>query len=263
MNILKISLPSIAFSAGIIVFGCAAEPGTVSTDHATQSWCPSRLALKRHAALLGDETWCEDASRARQGPFERRFPRGRLAVRGTYVDGQLEGPYEAWHPNGRRRARGQFARGQRVGAWREWHANGNLWIKGAYAAGERVGTWVEHAPSGSRIFEGTYVDGLHGSWRTYRSDGTERSSGRSLHGDLDGPITLRRAEGVSRVEGSYRSNRRHGRWVHYEGSRLVRVEEYRDGLLEGRVVEYGEDGKVTSAVEYRGGQRVVDGEVRQ
>lgn len=75
------------------------------------------------------------------------WPNGYPRTRATYVsapgeDGRvLHGAYRAWHENGRMAERGSYVQGAREGAWRFWRADGapDEERSGTYLDGERVG----------------------------------------------------------------------------------------------------------------------------
>jgi antitoxin component YwqK of YwqJK toxin-antitoxin module len=207
----------------VIAFAACARP--------PQGPCAGGQVVVREATPRGVASWCSDAHGARQGPFERRLPGGRLVERGTYVDGRLHGAYASWYAHGGRHAAGRYERGRREGAWREWHENGTPWLEATYAAGLLAGRLVEREYNGTIVFDGTYVGGrLDGAWRAFRPDGSLRGAGRSAAGKLHGTVTRHGPDG-SRTEVPWRDNRMHGELVDYDANgQVTRVVEYRDGV---------------------------------
>lgn len=169
----------------------------------------------------------------RSGPFERRFPRGGIAERGSYTAGALDGDYQAFYASGAPHMRGRYARGQRVGAWQAWHENGKPWLDIHYAAGVPHGAWRELDYAGVVMFEGTYRDGkLEGAWRAARSGGGGWT-GSSVAGRIEGTVAIDGGDGTTGEQG-YRDNRLHGTTTFRDkDGKITYSAEYVDGIEQG------------------------------
>src|SRR4051812_40434100 len=69
--------------------------------------CGPGLTASSRTTLRGIEAWCQDDRGVRSGPFERHFPRGQLAERGGYAQGQLDGDYASFYITGAPHERGR------------------------------------------------------------------------------------------------------------------------------------------------------------
>ncbi|MBS0207625.1 MAG: hypothetical protein JSS27_01600 [Planctomycetes bacterium] len=134
------------------------------------------------------------------------------------------------------------------GQWTMWSETGRLMVRGECRNGARHGTWVRHFDAGEasclnntwgKLFKapflatGTFVDGkLTGVWAIVDAD--ERP--------------------VARWE--YEQGLRHGKSVWYfpDGNAWREVE-YRDGEIDGRLIEYSSDKKVVADETYSAGRR--------
>ncbi|MGD9720967.1 MAG: toxin-antitoxin system YwqK family antitoxin [Pirellulales bacterium] len=136
------------------------------------------------------------------------------------------------------------------GAWKMWDQRGNLMAQGQYHYGDRTGTWirwyrsVSEAPllrtapykdyAGPFVSQATFQNGkLNGYWTIY-----------------DGK--LRKISQWRFVDG-----RRHGLsiWYHANGRKMREIE-FREGDIDGHLLEWAVDGSATTKEAYQGGRKL-------
>jgi antitoxin component YwqK of YwqJK toxin-antitoxin module len=135
------------------------------------------------------------------------------------------------------------------GLWTEWDEKGRLVGSGEYRYGKRHGRWLrwygaKEAPmlTGSLykdfqapfVAEATFDDGvLHGSWKVFDSKNRKVSEWEFDHGD------------------------RHGKsvWFYPTGQKRREVD-YRQGQIDGEVLEWGPDNKLALREKYVDGRRL-------
>lgn len=116
------------------------------------------------------------------------------------------------------------------GEWRKHGAftfrneNGDVTDEGRYANGLETGPWRQVYADGS-VGRGSFFEGERvGPWDTFHPNGKAQDSGEYVAGMREGPWTSRRADGT-----------------------LLREAVYEDGVLNGLVTWYLEDGRTVDA----------------
>ena len=184
----------------------------------------------------------------RSGKFEDAVPgldeaeAGPKTIRQRYSDGKIQlirqvvqdengnymnnGPWRLFNPRGEVVARGQFANGLMDGTWERWHPAGSNGMFTSEPFAEFEGPFISTA---------TFSKGkLDGVWIV-----SDRSSRKIL-------------------EVPYQAGKRHGpaTW-YYPNSERRRMVSFRDGLLDGSIIEWDEQNRVVRNDEYFEGQKVV------
>jgi uncharacterized protein len=135
------------------------------------------------------------------------------------------------------------------GLWTEWDEKGRLVGSGEYRYGKRQGRWLRwYGQSDAAIFSGplykdftppfvgeaTFEDGvLNGAWKIFDSKNRKVSEWEFDHGDRNGKSV----------------------WYFPSGQKHREVD-YKQGQIDGEVVEYGTDNKVASREKYMDGRRL-------
>lgn len=136
------------------------------------------------------------------------------------------------------------------GAWKMWDQAGNLMAQGEYRYGNRTGTWIRwyrtvtdasmlsKAPYSQfglpYISQATFDNGrLHGEWTIY--DGKKRKISQWHFAD----------------------GKRHGAstWWFPNGRKLREIQ-YKDGDIDGQLIEYGAEGSVLTKDNYQEGRKL-------
>jgi len=159
-----------------------------------------------------------------------RKPSSKLAL----VNGRAKGKYQELTPTGKVVVDGAFRDGRQHGTWRytasdgtpvlvqtwklgvldgklEKYVGGKLSTTATYASGKVSGPYAEYR-DGKPAVTGEYLDDeKHGTWTTFASDGSVRTSASYVRGVLDGPWR-QVVDGVV-TEGLMVAGRRGGTWT--------------------------------------------------
>ena len=79
-----------------------------------------------------------NAKGEKHGYWEDYYSNGKLAYKGTYVDGNRHGYWESYHSNGNLCSKGNYVDGKEHGYWERYYDNGDLRVKGFYDMGNKV-----------------------------------------------------------------------------------------------------------------------------
>lgn len=157
--------------------------------------------------LLALVAACGSSSRPR-GPCGDGVQHGDAPPKGTLLwcadaAGVKHGPMREWWPDGTPRLDAVYVRGKQHGPFTRWYEGGARQEAGEMAEGLRVGTWTEWYEDGKRKRESKHGDGAVVTWTLYRED-----------------------DGTKWVEGAFRNQREHGRFVEYypDGARMAEGE---------------------------------------
>jgi len=134
----------------------------------------------------------------------------------------------------------------------------NTSINKVDAQGRKQGSWKTFDVNGNLKFEGTFVDGIPvGTFTFYYEDGTVKAvsemydQGRRSHTRIYHPNSRLMAEG------NYLNEKKDSIWNYYSDfdGVLLSTEQYEDGLLEGKVINYYPKGGVAEEISYHAGQK--------
>lgn len=96
--------------------------------------------------------------------------------------------------------------------------------------------------SGNLSSEGYLEDGKpNGYWITYYKNGLRKSEGNRVNFMLDGLWKFYQENGNLKNAISYREDKKNGAAYYYENCQLIKEENYENGLLDGRQIEYFQD----------------------
>ncbi len=158
---------------------------------------------------------------------------------------------------GRKLNSGEMLNGQRVGIWTEFLPSdeGGGWSEGQIADEKKEGVWHTEYANGATA-DTTFRNGvLHGPWRTYYPDGSLQAEGQFVDGMRTGKWRDRSADGSTELHREFLDDKEHGEWVRIENGIRVKVENYRDGVLQGAAENYYDNGQMESFGQYTNGER--------
>lgn len=137
-----------------------------------------------------------------------------------HSNGKKHGDYNAWHDDGSVKCQGKYVNGFREGEWKWTHKNGIVDIVGSYTGGKEEGEWKAWYDNEKPKFSQTYEKGVpQKEWESFYANGNKKFKGKY------------------NPEGE-----REGKWQYWlENGDMLRVEEYKDGELTGKV--FYKDGK--------------------
>lgn len=173
-----------------------------------------------------------DKQGRKQGHWVKTDKQGILVYKGTFVDGMETDTFTYYYPDGRVRIRNVYSVPGKVCYHQVYDAEGNLLAEGTFTQKNRDGMWQFYSKSGNRVKLTHYKMGVrHGMQVIFTSDGDTAE--------------------VS----NWADNHRHGRWWKRIGRNGYITATYVHGGIEGRLVEYGEDGLLVREGHYVGGDR--------
>jgi antitoxin component YwqK of YwqJK toxin-antitoxin module len=176
---------------------------------------------------------------------------GTVSFRGDWEEGLQVGEWRWWYPTGREMRSGTYINGRKHGTWEEWQLNGAPVFVRHYDNGTNTGEWLEYDRDGKLWLRRVFSGGILASEQAYyRGEQVER---RTKRRDTDGPHTLEAEwtvldtldqgdvrhgwyfayhdNGNLRMQGTYRSGKRHGTFRHYdEGGSLYEITHWNNGV---------------------------------
>ncbi|MBK6541231.1 MAG: hypothetical protein IPG10_08120 [Flavobacteriales bacterium] len=188
------------------------------------------------------------------------FEDGTISERITFANGEQEGVHEQFFPGGQLKHRGIYANGAGDGTMTWYYPDGKKEVEGRMVTGERDGIWYHFNSDGSVRIQMVYDHGIYmkdkkenGVFKEYCEDEQLRSEHTWKQGKLNGPFTEYYCNGtwvdeplpVDQFGTGQGETQRvlKGQWKKREGT-------YRNGVLHGLVIDYGETGSAKSRVEY-------------
>ncbi len=207
-----------------------------------------------------------DASGAKQGGWKYFWNNGNLRLEGSYLNGKRHGFFKYYDENGaflhvEKYDHDQLvkdaAETKKVELHTAYHTNGKPSIVASYYNGRQDGIRREFDTAGNVVkgylfedgwlrYEGiTDFNGLRqGLWKEYYQTGELRSKGKYKNSNPIGEWKFYFQDMTIEIVGIYgRKGRKQGEWIwFYPGGDTMTVANYDEGELDGRFVEYDENG---------------------
>jgi antitoxin component YwqK of YwqJK toxin-antitoxin module len=211
------------FAIGLMV---TAHPGQANSQQISlQSWPPlvtAALADASDAASTGEQ---------QSEVIKERFADGKVKIeRETTQD-----------------AAGNYLN---HGSWKMWDQRGNLVAQGQYRYGDRTGTWV-------RWYRSVKEAPLMGTTPYKEFAGPFVSQATFQNGQLNGYWTIYDGKLHKISQWRFVDGKRHGLsiWWH-PGGRKMREIEFRDGDIDGHLVEWSPEGAAVTKETYQAGRKL-------
>ena len=173
-----------------------------------------------------------DKQGRRQGHWIKTDKDGSKIYEGNFIDGHETGLFQYYYPNGKLRMRNDFTPDGKQCSHEAYDEEGHLIATGTFTQHNRDGEWKFYTEEGKLIKIAHYrmgvKEGIHVVF-TQKGDTAEVST--------------------------WKDNHRDGRWWKRIGTNGHIEGTYRNGGLNGRVVEYGEQGELVSEGNYVDGSR--------
>ncbi len=136
------------------------------------------------------------------------------------------------------------------GMWKTWDERGNLVAQGEFEHGRRTGTWV-------RWYRGAADAKLLSQMPYQQFAGPFISQATFKDGQLDGAWTIYDGKQHKISQWHFVEGRRHGMstWWFSTGRKMREIQ-YRDGDMDGELIEYGPAGSVLSKSTYQAGRKL-------
>lgn len=205
------------------------------------------------------------------------FPKSRF-IHCKKPDGKLHGPFVLWDLYGVRDKTGEYINGKRHGKWILWSGGHEDTIQ-EYDKGIEHGNYIGWHLSGQKRYEASYNNGKkHGRVTEWYNNGRKKYEGDYREGLLDGihrywnekgellgSNKLKNGKGLwknwysnreKRIEGHYLDGKKQGLWKGWhQFSRTISFEEnYKDGVLHGKRMEWYKNGGKKRQSSYHDGR---------
>ncbi|HPJ78908.1 MAG TPA: hypothetical protein P5086_08865 [Prolixibacteraceae bacterium] len=198
-----------------------------------------------------------DANGMKQGPWEKKYPNGRLMYQGSFHDDQPVGTWKRWHESGSLKAiliyspvsdtikatlyesastpvaRGLYLGEKKTGTW-EYLSNGRTIATEEFSNGRKNGISRKFYTSGELLEESTWTDDLlEGPYRAYFTSGKPFLECRYSKAKRDGHCISYYPSGATEVHSLYLNDLPEGTWTFYSetGGTLYTLQ-YRQGKLQ-------------------------------
>ena len=173
-----------------------------------------------------------DKQGRRQGHWLKTDNQGAKVYEGTFVDGLETGTFTYFYPDGKVRIRNEYSVPGKICQHTVYDAEGNMLAKGTFNQKNRDGLWQFFSKKGKLLKITNYKMGVrHGEQVLFTSDGDTAE--------------------VS----NWNDNHRHGRWWKRIGKKGYITATYVHGGIEGKMVEYDDNGNLVREGHYVNGDR--------
>ena len=173
----------------------------------------------------------------RQGKWIKTDTDGSRIFEGEFKDGKEIGVFKYYYPDGKLKIRNTFTIPGRYCSHEAFDNQGRLIAKGFYDQQNRDSVWLFYNEEGKLIKRSSYRMGIKQGLHVIFTD-----------------------QGDTAEVTNWLDNRRHGRWWKRVGRNGHITANYVNGKLEGRIVEYDDNGKMAREGNYKDG--VKDGHNR-
>ncbi len=196
-----------------------------------------------------------DSAGLKQGPWQKRYPNGKLVYEGFFTDGKPSGLWKRYHDNGTIKAiLGYQAPGDTASA-RLFDTNGKRVAEGLYLHELKTGRW-SYFSNEVKIAEETYLEGKkEGLCSTYYKSGELLESSWWKDDQREGLYRAFYTTGIPYLECHYVNGTRNGKCISYYPSGKTEVESlYVNDLPEGPWKYFSEEGQLLYTLYYSEGK---------
>ena len=174
-----------------------------------------------------------DKQGRKQGHWIKTDKQGHKIFEGNFKDGHETGVFEYFYADGTVRLRNTFEGNDGKRCKHEaYDEKGRLVARGEYCQKNRDGKWEYYAEDGKLIKSAEYKMGVkHGKHIIFTHSG-----------DTAEVLT-------------WKDNKKEGRWWKRTGTKAYLTANYKDGALDGRLVEYNENGQLSHECTYSHGSK--------
>ncbi|MCB0396686.1 MAG: toxin-antitoxin system YwqK family antitoxin [Flavobacteriales bacterium] len=197
------------------------------------------------------------------GLLKRYTPDGKLQAEMDYAADGYTIQAKLYHPNGQLMATGGYIGKVKDGEWTYYNEAGKKTSHEGFKQGVSHGSFEEYYPStGATVNQLTWVDGVkQGPWIQQFESGKLKLKANYEKGHLEGDITFYYPEGGVQMKGQYVAGMKQGTWKYFlEDGRLASIIGHKDGDVVSSVKVNGTftehyPGRIPSKVEnYRNGK---------
>jgi uncharacterized protein len=158
-----------------------------------------------------------------------------LSIAGQAQDTK-EGYNKLYYPNGKLSSEGTMTNGKPDGYWKNYYENGKLKSEGNRKDFKLDSLWKFYNEKGLLYLIYTYKEGKKTGYKyTYK------------------PLVKDSSKGILSAKENYRNDTLQGNAYVYDKGKLHQIIFYKDGLAEGRSLQFNKDSLITSIIIYKGG----------
>jgi len=183
--------------------------------------CPAGTAAQRSPSR--DESWCENASGTREGPYRKvdvRHERQIVREIGQYAQGKKTGLWAKLDEHGRAERTLEFVDGKQTGVGRFWDADGKPQFYAEYREDKFEGRTIKWHKNGVKAEEEVYKNGVQDGVATeWYESGNLKKQVTYRAGKKHGPWTVWHDDGTSvtlsteKEKGAFTNDAPSGVWV--------------------------------------------------
>lgn len=175
--------------------------------------------------------------------------------------GRKQGHWIRTDNNGAKIFEGDFKDGKETGTFVYYYPNGNVRIRNTYTVPGKVCNHEAFDQEGHKLAQGVYNQrNRDGEWRIFDEQGRLIKIANYKMGIKQGPVIIFTSAGDTAEYTTWRDNHRDGRWWKRIGTKGYITGTYRNGGLEGTLVEYDDLGNLVREGHYKNGDK--DGSYR-
>jgi antitoxin component YwqK of YwqJK toxin-antitoxin module len=213
----------------------------------------------------------------KEGKWEYYYKNNHLFKVGTFKNDVKDGLWETWYEDGTLLMTGKYSNGKEQGVWKNFWENGKLKNQSTFKNGELHGKWLSWSPQGNTLLTGFYKNNLKtGTWTRYMENGkieeiesykiisrnpTNMNYGFWKNKKVKESIRHGKYESYSQKDfqltekGQYKNDLKEGTWIAYlPGGKLPAfISNYKNGALDGLMIEFGRSGEKISETSYSKG----------
>lgn len=168
--------------------------------------------------------------------------------------GRRQGHWVRTDKDGSKIYEGDFKDGEETGTFTYFYHDGTVRIRNTYTVPGRICNHEAYDEQGHLLARGTYNQrNRDGRWQFFAADGRLVKEASYSMGVKEGPHIVFTRTGDTAEVTHWQNNHRHGRWWKRVGDRGYITGTFVRGGLEGRLVEYDDNGKLVREGHYEDG----------
>jgi len=214
----------------------------------------------------------------KSGDWTYWYKDGSVFKKCKYAEDLKEGQWKTWYENGTLLMDGKYVADKEEGEWLNYWEDGKLKNSAFFKKGELNGAWKSYFPDGTPKLIGAYKNNFkNGTWTEYFSNGNPKDvisykvvekETKMNYGVMKGHKVLQSIEHGKAIsysdkdfkkteEGTYKNGEKHGTWTAYYpgGSYPAVVNNYKNGLQDGKMLQYTRRGELTTEINYSKGEK--------
>ena len=170
--------------------------------------------------------------------------------------GHRQGHWVKTDKDGSRIFEGDYVDGKETGTFNYYYPDGTLKIRNTYTIPGRYCHHEAYDEKGHLLATGFYNQKNRDSvWHFYNEDGKLLKVAGFKMGVKQGAHIILDASGDTAEISTWNDNHRHGRWWKRIGQKGYITARYENGLMQGRLVEYNDNGQMIREGFYKDGQK--------